>query len=1405
MMAPLCRAIVSLGLVLVIFSPAPSAPAADEIISFDFSELAASFHMDQRSSVRVVGDGLAVAVDMPFARPQDRYVMALLDIDPGIERLESSRILVSLKDVKTGDAVAEGAAMPTARRGRVLLDVRRAPGSHFRLRIERRKGGSVLAVGETLIGARDYPTPPKAGDRIRVGIDLPEGVGSVQSRPLTFGVPFPAGALWDVGRLSVVDDEGRPLPAQMEITGRWAKDGAIKWVRVDALAGRPGGCNIAFRNDREDLPKPTQPVKVVETENGVNVTVAGVTYVLGKGHSPIRAIRRGERILATADGARGLYVMNQNDLVGDAASDDETMTVEARGPVAASVRFEGFYRAKDGTQFARHITRCEFFAGQPAVNVTHTLILTNDTNELWLKEAGWEFTVKPGANPAALFALSRGDWRKTVRTPVGEDQIAFMIQDDHTQFGGGRNHFYVARQSDKADPERLAEGTECGDWAALAGDGGGLMVSCRDTALQHPKEFAVSPGHFSFLLFSNRTGEAIDFRPEALIKRWNKGGRLSKGNWLEQIRKTESNAVGWSKTHQFFFRATPPNPKPEALAELSRLHSQPVLAMPDPEWIHRSRVLGPLHPKDPKRFPEVEAFIEKSFEPWRASAERFDEYGFIDYWSGPHYSGFPSSHRYRLSYTLRNDAWLLYARSGDRKIFDFASNTARTFMDAMMARWDGPSRGKGLSRIRGLFLSSGGSFYDKLPYYWENGAYPEFSTDTTLNHILTYYHLCGYRRGKDVVEEYQDGLKRWWGGAPSQFRRTWRPLMLLRCLRQSYTLTWDDDLRTMINSVLNFVYDPEITVALTKDRPYNSPTYKTATDVSSVIRTYRQFGGPRLHEMADKLSRYWWYRYLGRSTQNRLQRGLVADFLYEETKAPAIAAGLALSMRQQTGETGPTGVSQVVARFQGLPYSQSVVARAGADTNSLISWAGFDDFGFPVRLVTSKGKQDTLKLTVNTRNSFDVGGNLEVKPVGRVSGYGLGGIQLREYIGRSYDVLIPKDADAGAFALNTNAPGETVAVTNGRFPLVVYAPEYFRPAPVIQHPFAPIYFKLPEGEKDGAIFFEGLARLFDPEGKPHGDGKPIRGWVDLPPDKPGLWSFQPVENWLVKVRNLPPFFAFRDPAYYFEPAIPWEREPPPDTSQLPAEQLYAPGVSGLPGDKALHLTGKRPFTLEGGKPLGKGRRSEFLPFHEGTIEWYFKPQWSTFDLWPKTRKPLIRLDTDGPPWQLLYAVQPDRDRWPPMRSHYSHVFRPSFQTTHESTRLRSFYACRRAIVERGEWIHVAWVWGQKTTIGAHRDKKSIVTQRVYVNGKLGQNFHYSYVNVRPRYRPQRLTLTGAMDGLVDKLRVSDNMRYNVDFDPPARDRPLTVDEHTLAVFEFDGNVDGKGMGGASLPTQLIQK
>ena len=313
----------------------------------------------------------------------------------------------------------------------------------------------------------------------------------------------------------------------------------------------------------------------------------------------------------------------------------------------------------------------------------------------------------------------------------------------------------------------------------------------------------------------------------------------------------------------------------------------------------------------------------------------------------------------------------------------------------------------------------------------------------------------------------------------------------------------------------------------------------------------------------------------------------------------------------------------------------------------------------------------------------------------------------------------------------------------------------------------------------------------DPAGKAIAGGEPRKGWVPLPGDKPGLWSFEPVENMLVRAANVPPFYAFCDPAHYFEPNIPWERQPAPEPPErVPADTVYVGGAINVEGDQALYLSGRRQLRLEAGDEHSSGIGGQFLPFHEGTIECFLKPNWSTFEL-PGEYIPFFRMNTDNHYWYLSY--QNHRDKNPEW---FLHVLYGCAYSDGPLKRITFRCYRRQTVFERGEWVHVAWVWGQRDGIFANRGKtsKNVLLMRAYVNGRSGNDYFYKLGHNLPADEPKNFVMDGRLLGAIDELRISDCQRYLEDFAPPSRDRPLEVDQHTRALFHFNGSVDGESHG-----------
>ena len=1358
-------------------------------------------------------DPLRVVLDRPYLRAGERWLEAKLVL--ARDRVGEADVVAEVYALAGRTPRAQARTRPSRSEGVLLVDLRSLDLAQARLCVKLEQDGRAVSVKEMLLSAREPKDVLAAGQRVAVKLDLPKGIDAVEQWPVVFGMPFGEGMLWDTDRVRLVTAAGRPVPCQKEVVARWAREGATQWLRCDALVSSRESYFVEL--GEPDAPRPAVgPVSVRSEDGRLVLSTGSARYVLAKGPSPVAEVWLGGRRVAAAS-KRGLYVVDQKGRTAIASGKDESVAVEANGPLAASVRFEGLYRTEKGEALAKHITRVEAFAGQPFARVTHTLVLVRDTNEVWFRDVGWEFTVSPGAGAQAVFGVSRDEWRKSQAVALGGDcPSARMIQDQHYRFDHGENHCAVLQVAQDGSARPVLEGQECGDWAALAGRDASFVMVCREAARQHPKEFEVWGDRMVLHLFSNRAGEELDFRVPVLVERW------GLKNWydhvlatanknlgqLERVRAYTTNAVGWAKTHELVLSPMAVADVPAQAGRLAYLNRHPMLALADPLWIYRTKVINNgIHPRDAERYPFAEGLIDATFDVWERRVHEWGEYGFVDYFAGPHlgYKGkYPIVKRYcPFTYTLRGDLWIGYARSGARRMGEFAAATNKAYIDNIFCHHDGGGKIAGLFNRQAGGDTPKGDSKHSLPFYWGSSSGPNVSSSSDLDNFLRLYYLMGCRRAKDHVHEYAEGMKRYW--TPSKAARDWRGIMTMRLLAQAYAFTWDPELRAMAEATTESFLDSEGELGLSKDRPYRSSSYKTQVDIAGLLDAWRIFGSPLYRDLCKRISLFWWRDLLGRwPIFYTNPQGRIGQFLHEQTGDPAYVQGLWVQMRYaataydpDTGKAignqdGRIGAHQSTFVFQGIGYAQDLIARAAPDGQPVASWAGVEDFGFPASFVVFKQEYEAVEIDVKTvAPGGGAAGGVRLRPVGSGTTSGMNLTRMVEASNGVVSLRIPKDAPEGAYEIVPDRLGTHFALCHSRAPLVVHAPRFFRPSPP-QAPPVRWYFRVPEDAADAQVLFEAPTRLLDPQGKPWPGDEPVSGWIDLPSDRPGLWSFAARSSYTVAVRNLPPFFAAESPDHYFEPKIPWERVPPAQPFQKPGpDVVYVPGAIGTAGNQALSLAGRRRFYLKAGPDHPSGDGGRFVPFQQGTIEFFIQPYWSTYELPAKAYKTLVRMAAKHS-WTLSHNKDTSRHSWM-----LSHVLYGYFYSDGDKRRI-TMRAYRRTIFERGRWHHVAWVWGLRSQATFKAKKRvQILTARLYVDGARGQSYSYAWEGNRPADRPSMFYLLGStIDAAYDELRLSDAQRYTDDFAAPSRDREFEVDEHTRALFHFNGNIDGLSHGHA---------
>jgi len=1033
----------------------------------------------------------------------------------------------------------------SGRAANVRIDMQSLRAGKLRVVARLLDGSRIVAADEAVIEraeAIEPPTSPIAVQILRPSVkNLPK-----QLWPVTFGVPVPEGVLWSAEKVRLVDAAGATLPATFEVAARWAPDGAIKWLRADALVDPDVEAFVALQHTGSQ-PRQKPRVTVRRRVDAIILDTGSARFELGPGSSPIRRLIRDGRVVATSDGARGLYVVDQNGRVATASAEDEQIVVEAEGPVAATVRFEGWYRTADGDQLARHITRVESFAGQSHVRVVHTLIITRDTNELWFTDMGWELSVPNSETTQALFATSRDDADNVATYRFDELGTSYaMVQDSHYYFGGGENHYAIKKTEAAGGTSVVHEDEECGDWAASIGRQGGIVFGCLDASRQHPKSFVVSKNKMALQLFTPGAGQTLDFRTKALLKKWraeqwiqahNKNGRVFPytDDKTAALHKYVSNAAGWAKTHELLIGVTERETAPAAIGRTVNGHLRRHMARVDPLWSYKTLALGPNHPRDSKRFPQVERALDRTINTWLEQDAAWGEHGFVDYFGGPHISytngKTPLLYRYTYpSYTMRASLWLVYARGADRRVLDYAIGTNRARADNAYAHWQ-PKRG--------YFRVPYGPTRD-WPFYWSNIYGLSNMENEAMNHLIWFHYLTGDRRARDVVLQFADVFGRAW--SPGWVKGAWRVTDVVGLAAQMYAFTGDEKFAELAHATLDLIADDRSPVGLNR-RAYDSSTYKNYQDLRSLIEACQILRSPKLREICLKMGASeseFPYRHGGYTPAG----SVLGPFLYEQTGDRAQVQSVAHAVRRLGGLIRPLDESfnhddmddtQRTSFIFDLGYALHAMAEGGIDERSnAASWVWFDSAVEAARVIVRKQRDEAVRIHLG------VGHVDRVKPLVThlrkgVQPYDVQLLTVTQRNNERGQIDLPIDLPAGQYAITFSGQGARSLFASTDIQMVAHVEGEWAPMTDVNPPFRH-YFFVPDDAASPYIHLSGRARLIQPDGQAWRNGQLQQGAIALPTDIPGLWAFEMLESGTVRLDGVPPVIAFNDPACFFLPA-----------------------------------------------------------------------------------------------------------------------------------------------------------------------------------------------------------------------------------------------------------------------------
>ena len=374
------------------------------------------------------------------------------------------------------------------------------------------------------------------------------------------------------------------------------------------------------------------------------------------------------------------------------------------------------------------------------------------------------------------------------------------------------------------------KGERSGHWFGLRGTRFAFTAAVRWLWQNHPMGLEWrAPGVMRIHLWSlegaRKPGEpprALDFRPQQYLEsrgRWSVferevraySDRLKarheypsqtsvsapcEGSTADQVAGTMyATGIGVSKTHEFTLEfAASTASSQELMPETAYLLQRPVVVHADPVSLRKSLAMGPLQERNPaERFPEAEKAIDLYLERFyleqandRANPAWYDvrmeipsnRPGDMSYW-GDSYGAFDFGdtlhtgkhfHRYwsHLFYVEPSVWWILYARSGDRRLLEFAEANARHHMDIDTTHVDfmrvDASRRTICSEERSaetsrLVRAGARNHDDSGAIHWANVFDNLNVTNHVASYLASYYYLTGYERARDVAREIKRAIE----------------------------------------------------------------------------------------------------------------------------------------------------------------------------------------------------------------------------------------------------------------------------------------------------------------------------------------------------------------------------------------------------------------------------------------------------------------------------------------------------------------------------------------------------------------------------------------------------------------------------------------------------------------------
>jgi hypothetical protein len=429
---------------------------------------------------------------------------------------------------------------------------------------------------------------------------------------VSWGVPWPQGAVPRETAFNLTDAQGRPLPVQTWPLAYWP-DGSLKWSGLATVvpAGLAGELTLAAGPSVA-----AGLLKVTPGEKSILIDTGALTCVIPReGHNLIDSL-----CIAGTEVARAgqlICILQAGPVTGNEDTPPRErylgvirqVTVEQSGPVRAVVRLEGVHQGLvSGREWLPFTVRLYFYSGETAVRLVHTIIYDGDQEKDFVRGLGVQFSVplrdEPRNRTVRFAGAGDGVWSEPLQPGGGNaaqeagrpftgrgDFAQNAVWDDFKLSQPNPDGFTIVKRTNpKSTWLASAGGTRAAGLAFVGDLAGGFAVSVKNFWQSYPAMLEVrrasSPVAELIAWLWSPDGPQMDMRHYDLVAH----GLLAS---YEDVQPGMSTAYGIARTSELMLW---PNGAglPARAATAARAQAGTVLPLlaATPEYLHSTGVFG---------------------------------------------------------------------------------------------------------------------------------------------------------------------------------------------------------------------------------------------------------------------------------------------------------------------------------------------------------------------------------------------------------------------------------------------------------------------------------------------------------------------------------------------------------------------------------------------------------------------------------------------------------------------------------------------------------------------------------------------------------------------------------------------------------------------------------------------